>query len=656
MTDINICLEIVDNNIFSNTKSDYEDKYQKIYKSLFACLYNNPGILLTLSLSGGFLSFLYDKHPEAVEILREVVERGQIEFLGGGFYNPIFPLLFPVDRTGQIEKMNTVLRSCVGIRPRGMSVFGSIWDPSLVSTFKSCGIEYVNLDSTLIPSSEKKVYPIVSSDRGKILYVLPVYDSLLPKPKENAEQWVNRLKKSVGNASIEGECPVVTLAIKAENFSEFASSDYFEYINKVCNATAEENFGIKFTLPQIYLKNARHFIPSYIPAGMEWKIGRWARKPYEICDNNTRFPITIYDYLNLYKQDKCLYDRMMYLSLMITQSHGGDKLRKNAAKEKLWESQCGYNFLISSTGLPSCTEQRQKAYRLLNETDRLIRDSNKFKESVTSYDYDGDGLAEYVCRINNLHIVISKTGGTIKEFDLINGSNYAASLSRYAKFDALSDNFNRGIFVEHIYDESQMHDYVDFSVAPKEVFAGILFDEKRFSPQRKEIILEARGTFSSLEVPVSLVKKYSFSDGCVSVQYILKNESPLPVKGMFVVEANFAQTLFNNLHKFQYDAEIVLNESRKTIAFDGIYAVDKGVSALRISDRNDKMQLNFEPNEECGFLSNNLVFKRSGKDEQVAEDSRTLVTSFFWSIDLPANRAIEKTINLSLVPFKTCSK
>ena len=115
-----------------------------------------------------------------LQILRELTSRHQVEVLGGGYYSPIFPLLFPVDRSGQIEKMSALLRATVGKRPRGMTLFGSIWDPSLVTTFQSCGMEYVLLDSTLVPSSCKCCYPLITSEQGKTLKVLPLRSDFLP--------------------------------------------------------------------------------------------------------------------------------------------------------------------------------------------------------------------------------------------------------------------------------------------------------------------------------------------------------------------------------------------------------------------------------------------------------------------------------------------
>ena len=56
--------------------------------------------------------------------------------------------------------------------------------------------------------------------------------------------------------------------------------------------------------------------------------------------------------------------------------------------------------------------------------------------------------------------------------------------------------------------------------------------------------MEGRGEFSSDQLPVVLRKNYIASSSGIIVQYILKNDSPLPLKALFVVESNFAQTIF----------------------------------------------------------------------------------------------------------------
>ena len=83
--------------------SEWENNYQTMLKKFLTFLYSHPKIPFAFSFTGLQLEFLQSVHPEAMEIFSEITSRKQGEVLGGGFYTPVFPLLFPVDRSGQIK-------------------------------------------------------------------------------------------------------------------------------------------------------------------------------------------------------------------------------------------------------------------------------------------------------------------------------------------------------------------------------------------------------------------------------------------------------------------------------------------------------------------------------------------------------------------------
>ena len=97
-------------------------------------------------------------------MLAELVNRKQVEILGGGFYEPIFPLIMPIDRVGQIELNTTNIRKQVGKKPRGIFLGDTVWDPSLISSFKTCGMEFAILHNSLIPDNEPEGKNLIVED------------------------------------------------------------------------------------------------------------------------------------------------------------------------------------------------------------------------------------------------------------------------------------------------------------------------------------------------------------------------------------------------------------------------------------------------------------------------------------------------------------
>lgn len=59
--------------------------------------------------------------------------------------------------------------------------------------------------------------------------------------------------------------------------------------------------------------------------------------------------------------------------------------------------------------------------------------------------------------------------------------------------------------------------------------------------------MRANGFYGTFEQPVSLRKSYAFRNEGVQIQYILKNESPLNLSGVFAIEINLALTGLKNI-------------------------------------------------------------------------------------------------------------
>ena len=164
--------------------------------------------------------------------------------------------------------------------------------------------------------------------------------------------------------------------------------------------------------------------------------------------------------------------------------------------------------------------------------------------------------------------------------------------------------------------------------------------------------MEGKGEFSSMQQPVSLRKKYTINSNGFTIQYILKNESPLSLKGLFVVESNFGQTDYN-LEKFtQYMTDIIDGQERKNLEVPQHFTAENNVSLMQITDVSNNISFVFEPNEESSFCCNAFTFKRTDLKNVNREISNTLAASLYWNVDLAAGMEMEKTINFSILPAK----
>ena len=129
---------------------NFEDVLERAYKQSYLpfaeVLARHPSIHLGLHYSGSLLEWLERAHPEYFELLRRLVKRGQIEIVGGGFYEPILVTIPPEDRREQVTRLADYIENQFGVRPRGAWLAERVWEPQLPSSLAAAGVEYTLVD------------------------------------------------------------------------------------------------------------------------------------------------------------------------------------------------------------------------------------------------------------------------------------------------------------------------------------------------------------------------------------------------------------------------------------------------------------------------------------------------------------------------------
>lgn len=652
MGKIKLCLEITSSTSGFADVNQYKKIYEDNLKPAASFLYSHPESKLAFFFTGLQYEMMAQKNSEIFNLLKSCISRKQVEILGGGYYNPVFPLLFPLDRTGQIENLSSKIRTHFGKRPRGITLCASAWDPSLVTSFTSCSMEYAQLDSSLIPKEKLTFTPVVMADRGKSIKILTVHRDLKPTPDEDAQKLITRIIKTVeeySGSKIEDSIYDRYVVINFDLNWKFNTKCMEDLLNLVTTKYSDK---IEFSLPGTCIKNADKFETSYIHAGISADIAKWSFEPYKETEITDKTSVNIYDFLQTYKRSQALYNRMIYVSLLVNGSQG-DKVRKKSARDLLQAAQNGDAYVCRTNGILVNSQERQNAYRKLNEAEKIIREIGDFKESVTQYDYDCDGFNEYLCRMEKFNACITLCGGSIFELDVIKKSgNYADNMSRKRPMDACDDNYEKGLFIDHLFEPEEYDKFIHGKECKNGVFSGNIYKELSFNAARKEIHLETKSVFPTLNQTISLKKNYSFTSNGVMVQYIIKNESPLALKAKFAVESNFAQTVFNTENFDSYKIEVAANgQLEEKLPTSEEFFTD--VSALLLTDKDNSVSFMFEPNENSQLFFTPITFMRRNTDSENLEPAgRTLSLSFAWDVDLAAGMEMEKTINLAIVPGK----
>lgn len=146
MSRFNLALLVHAHQPVGNFDGVIEHAYQKSYLPFVQLLLRHPFLRVGLHYSGGLLEWLEKAHPEYFKSLKTLVDRGQVELVGGGFYEPILIAISRQDAREQIERLANYIALHFGRRPRGAWLAERVWEPQLPSVLAPAGVEYTLVD------------------------------------------------------------------------------------------------------------------------------------------------------------------------------------------------------------------------------------------------------------------------------------------------------------------------------------------------------------------------------------------------------------------------------------------------------------------------------------------------------------------------------
>jgi len=124
----------------------FEQALRDSYLPMLELLERHPAIRIGLHTSGPLAEWLDHHHPEYLDRLAALVAEGQVEIVGGAFYEPVLAMLPARDRIGQIRLYTAWLERRFRTRVTGMWVAERVWDPGMTADLAAAGIEWTILD------------------------------------------------------------------------------------------------------------------------------------------------------------------------------------------------------------------------------------------------------------------------------------------------------------------------------------------------------------------------------------------------------------------------------------------------------------------------------------------------------------------------------
>jgi alpha-amylase len=264
-----------------------EDVFEHAYLPMLHALERHPRIRLGLHYTGPLLQWMAANRPEAIAQIRGLVDRGQVEIVGGGFYEPILVTLPDRDRHGQLIRMRDELEAIFGRRPAGAWLAERVWEPSLAYDLAAAGYEWTVLDDNHLRAAsirEDEMWaPLTTDDRGRRLTVFGTEQGLryrIPfKPVEDVISYLRERTTPDGRF-------VGMMGDDGEKFGAWPGT--FEYcwsnehwVDRLFEAIEREAGWLSTMTPSEWLTGHRPATRVYFPTASYVEMTEWVLPPDE---------------------------------------------------------------------------------------------------------------------------------------------------------------------------------------------------------------------------------------------------------------------------------------------------------------------------------------------------------------------------------------
>jgi hypothetical protein len=443
MKQINFLFGIHSHQPVGNFDGVFRDAFRRCYAPLLERLRRHPAIRCAMHHSGPLIEWIEANEPGYFDTFGELVERGQIEVMSGGFYEPILTVIPADDALGQIRMMNEWVEARFGYKPRGLWCPERIWEPQLASLLSAAGIQYTLIDESHFSYSGLTAAQMfgyyITEDNGAVVRVFPIDKTLrYTIPFKMPEVTIEYLK---GIADETGT-KAATLGDDGEKFGVWPGTHkwvyedgYLDNLFKALEANAD---WIKMPTFGEYVDAAPPAGRVYLPTASYEEMMEWAL-PVESQHGYERFIARLkgegaYDenkpyvrggfwrnFMAKYSESNLMNKKMLRVSAKVRAAGTNSDATNGEAVRELYRSQCNCAYWHGLFGglylnyLRHAVYERMIAAENLAEADAI---ASKKLFTLELADYDADGVAEVLVENPVINAYVSPHyGGSILELD-----------------------------------------------------------------------------------------------------------------------------------------------------------------------------------------------------------------------------------------------
>ena len=453
MKQIYLGLAIHNHQPIDNFGSVFEQVYRLAYLPFVEALERHPGIRLSLHYSGCLLDWLLEHRRGFVERVAALAARGQVELMGGGYYEPILPIIPDADKLGQIAKLSAAIKELFGQEPTGLWLPERVWEPHLPKALAQAGIKWTVVDDTHFKiaglkeqdlfgyyMTEEEGLPLkVFSSSKHLRYIIPwrSVDEVISYLRQEATEDGHKIAVMGDDGEKFGSWPKTFMHVWEKGWME----DFL--------VAVEENSAWLKTIPLgEYAAQLPPLGLVYLPTAsyaelMEWALPTPARTEFSRLLHEMeaagRQDVLGYlrggfwrNFLSKYPEANAMHKKMLHIHSKVQRA--GAAHQGEVGLDDLWKGQCNCAYWHGVFGGLYLNHIRHGVYRHLIEAevkaDASLHQSTWLDWEKTDFDRDGREELLVESQSQNLYFHPGE-GGCLFEWDLRRqGHNLGATLTR----------------------------------------------------------------------------------------------------------------------------------------------------------------------------------------------------------------------------------
>jgi alpha-amylase len=647
---VNLMIAVHNHQPVGNFPWVFEGAFDRSYGPFLDVLKRYPDIRITLHNSGPLIDWMEQNRPEYLDAVGELAGRGQIEIMGGGYYEPILSIIPERDAAAQIERMSGYIKDRFGKAPAGIWMTERVWEPALPAITDRSGIRYTLLDDTHFRyaglTTDELFGYYVTEYSGHTLSVFPIDRGLrYTIPFREPQETIARLKEIARNRPGAG----VVYGDDGEKFGLWPGTHRWVYeegwLVRFFETILENRDWIELVTFSEYLDRFPPTGRVYLPTASYEEMAEWALPADAVLKyREVRKRLTdagmmeaagpfirggfFANFLSKYRESNNMHKRMLFVSGRVAAAPDD---RRKAAAPFLLSAQCNCAYWHGLFGGLYLNYLRHAVYQNLCAAQRIVEQGGG--PTFERLDYDADGHEEILVSTPGLHAGISPAlGGSLFHLDIVE-FDFCLTNTMSRVFEAYHDEARRvssanadegqpesihdrmvlkeaGLIDILTYDRNPRYSFMDHlfcdSAAVDDLIAGrydeagdFVTGEYTVSEASRtpdgitiELIREGSITVDSKRVCLGIKKRYTIQNGSpsVTVGYTLFNRGLETCSFSFGIESNYTLLAGDDPARYLLlpgDTRYPMNARGEEEGIDAFSIVDE-FSGFRVSFRHSR--------------------------------------------------------------------